>query len=298
MKADYSPLTKTFSHYHAQVNGINLHYVMEGQGEPIVLLHGWPQTWYAWRHLIPILAQHFTVLAPDLRGLGESDKPETGYDNHTVADDIYQLIKQLELSPICLVGHDIAAPIAYACAALYPDAVQRLVVLDGTIPGLTPEKAFQFSPNQPTWQFIFHAVPNLPEQLVAGREQLYLSWFFTQKADRQDAITPDDLNEYVRQYSKPGAMKAGFEYYRSFFENATQNREHAKTKLKMPVLALGGEHSTGMLMLKMMQAVAENVQGGVVKECGHYIAEERPDYLIEQLLLFLGIHHHSIIVKG
>ena len=238
---------------------------------------------------MPTLAQSFTVIAPDLRGLGESDKPETGYDNRTVADDIYRLIQQLGLSPICLVGHDIAAPIAYTYAATYPDAVQQLVVLDGTIPGLVPEQAFQFSPNQPTWQFVFHTVPDLPEQLVEGRERLYLSWFFAHKAYQKDAIAQEDIDEYVRHYSKSGAMKAGFEHYRSFFKNVEQNREHARTKLKMPVLALGGEHSTGMLMLKMMQAVAEDVQGGIVTECGHYISEERPNDLIQQLLTFLNV---------
>jgi pimeloyl-ACP methyl ester carboxylesterase len=285
---DRTSMMEIFSHHTAQVNGINLHYVMGGSGEPVVLLHGWPQTWYAWRHVMPILAQSHTLIVPDLRGLGDSDRSATGYDNRTVATDIERLVRQLQLAPVCLVGHDIAAAIAYECAATYPDLVKRLVVLDGTIPGLVPEQAFQFSQHQPTWQFIFHSVPDLPEGLVAGRERLYLSWFFTHKAYQKEAIAPDDIDEYVRQYAKPGAMKAGFEYYRSFFENADRNRELAQNKLKMPVLALGGDRSTGMLMLNVMRAVADDVRGGIVPDCGHYIPEERADYLIQQLLTFFA----------
>ncbi len=147
---------------------------------------------------MPALAPHFTVIAPDLRGLGESDKPETGYDNRTIANDIYQLIQQLGLSSFCLVGHDIAAAIAYACAATYPNAVQQLVVLDGTIPGLMPEQAFQFSPNQPTWQFIFHAVPDLPEQLVEGRSVCIYRGFSLIKLTRKTRLPQMTLmNMYI-----------------------------------------------------------------------------------------------------
>ncbi|WP_009633998.1 alpha/beta fold hydrolase [Synechocystis sp. PCC 7509] len=277
-----------FTHHTANINGVNLHYVRGGQGEPVVLLAGWPQTWYAWRYIMPMLAEHYTVIAVDMRGLGDSDRPADGYDTQTVAKDIYGLVDYLNFEHIFLVGHDVGTWVAYAYAAAYPENVAQLVVLDAAIPGISPDEAFQLSPDSKTWQFVFHAVPDLPEMLTAGREKLYLSWFFKNKSVVSGAISEADIDEYVRCYSAPGAMQAGFAYYRAFFCDRLQNQEYAKTKLKMPVLALGGEKAVGMKMLQTMQLVAQNVTGGIVEGCGHYISEECPDYLTAQLLAFFG----------
>jgi pimeloyl-ACP methyl ester carboxylesterase len=276
------------SHHYAIANGVNLHYVQAGQGDPVVLLAGWPQTWYAWRRVIPILAKHYTVIALDMRGLGDSDKPETGYDTRTIASDIHAVVNQLGWEHFFLVGHDVGAWAAYAYAATYPEQVSRLAVLDAAIPGITPNQAFQLAPDSKTWQFIFHLVPDLPEALTEGRERLYLSWFFRTKSAQSSAISDADIDEYVRCYSAPGAMQAGFAYYRAVFDDIAQNQEFAKVKLPMPVLALGGETATGMRMLQTLQTAADDVRGGVVPNCGHYIPEEQPEYLMEQLLSFFG----------
>jgi pimeloyl-ACP methyl ester carboxylesterase len=276
------------SHHYAIANGVNLHYVRAGQGAPIVLLAGWPQTWYAWRRVIPTLAEHYTVIALDMRGLGDSDKPEAGYDTRTIASDIHAAVHQLGWEQFFLVGHDVGAWAAYACAAAYPEQVSRLAVLDAAIPGITPNQAFQLTPDSKTWQFIFHLVPDLPEALTEGRERLYLSWFFRTKSAQSSAISDADIDEYVRCYSAPGAMQAGFAYYRAVFDDIAQNQEFAKVKLPMPVLALGGESATGMRMFQTLQTAADDVRGGVVPNCGHYIPEEQPEYLSEQLLSFFG----------
>lgn len=274
------------THDYATVNGVRLHYVTAGQGNPVVLLPGWPQTWYAWRHVLPILAQHYQVLALDLRGMGDSDKPEQGYDTATVAADLFALTQELGWSKFRLVGHDVGAWVAYAYAASYPDTVPQLVLLDAAIPGVTSPEAFQLMPDSKTWQFVFHAVPDLPEQLIEGRERLYLSWFFQAKSVNKEAIQAADLDEYVRCYAAPGAMRAGFAYYRAVFEDIAQNQIHAQTHLNMPVLALGGEKATGTRLFQTIAKVASTVEGGMISNCGHYIPEECPDALCDRLLDF------------
>lgn len=273
-------------HHTALVNDVRLHYVMAGQGEPVVLLHGWPQTWYEWRRIIPALAQRYTVIAPDMRGLGDSSKPATGYDKRTVADDIYQLVLQLGLTRLFLVGHDWGGPVAYAYACAHPDDVRRLVILDVMVPGAGLEQIPQAAPRGGLWHLSFHGVRDLPEALITGREHLYLSWFYRTAAYNPTAITAEEVDEYVRCYAAPGGLRAGFEYYRALWQDVEHNKEHAKTRLKMPVLALGGERGFGSRTVRSMQELAENVRGGVIERCGHWIAEERPDYLIEQLLSF------------
>ncbi len=289
---DATRFAKTFTHHTASVNGIRLHYVMGGQGEPIILLHGWLETWHAWHQVMPALAQHYTVIALDLPGLGDSDKPEGGYDARTVATYIHGLANKLSIKSAFLVGHDIGTWVAYAYAVAHQNEVRRLVLLDAAIPGVTPTQTSQLSPasNLKTWQFAFNQIPDLPEALVAGRERLFLSWFFRNRAAHPESISEADINEYVRAYSAPGRMQSGFEYYRAVYDNIAQNKEYAKTKqvLKMPILTLGGEQSAGSQMLRTMQLVAENVRGDVVKDCGHYIPQERPDYLVRAILSFFA----------
>jgi pimeloyl-ACP methyl ester carboxylesterase len=279
----------TFSHHMATVNGIQMHYVIGGQGDPIVLLHGWPETWYAWRHVMPALAKNYTVIAPDLRGLGDSSKPLTGYDGKTVAEDIHQLVTQLGFKTIFLVGHDIGTQVAYSYAAAHPTEVEKLAVMDFTMPGFAPPGI------TPRWWFFFHQTPDVPEALVQGKEMEYLSWHLRGLASNPSAITQEDINEYVSHYSAPGGMRAGFEYYRAFPEDAIQNQNYSQTKLTMPVLALGaayipvlGGNITMPTIVYGMQQLAENVQGIRVPNSGHFIAEEQPQFVINQLSNFFG----------
>jgi len=278
---------RTFTHHTALVNDVRLHYVAGGRGEPLVLLHGFGSTWYMWRNVMPELAELFTVIVPDLRGAGDSDKPATGYDKRTMAEDIYQLVRLLGHQRIFLVGHDIGLMVSYAYAAAHPDDVRRLVLLDAPIPGT---KAFEELERNPgLWHFRFHNVQNLPEALVAGRERIYLTeGFYRALSYNPAAFTDADVDEYVRCYSSPGGMRAGFEYFRAFAEDAKQNKESFKNKLAMPVLALGGAQSLGPTMVGMANEVATNVRGGVIERCGHWVADERPEYVTEQLVAFLA----------
>ena len=164
----------TFSHHMASVNGIQMHYVIGGQGDPVVLLHGWPQTMYEWRHVMPALAKNYTVIVPDLRGLGDSSKPTTGYDGNTTAEDIYQLVSQLGFKDIFLVGHDFGVQIAYSYAAAHPDEVRRLVILDVPIPGIGPGENITG-----LWWAQFHMVRDIPEMLIDGHERQYLGSIVT-----------------------------------------------------------------------------------------------------------------------
>jgi pimeloyl-ACP methyl ester carboxylesterase len=268
----------TFSHRMASVNGIQLHYVIGGQGDPVVLLHGWPQTWYEWRHVMPALAQNYTVIAPDLPGLGDS-KPPTGYDTKTVAAYIHQLVTQLGFKSIFLVGHDIGTLVSYPYAAAYPSEVKKLVVIESAIPGFFPPDRL------PAWWNIFNQVPDVPEFLVEGKEREFLLWFYQNEAYNSAAITQEAIDEYVSKYSAPGGMRAGFEYYRAIPEDTIQNLNYSKTKLTMPVLAIGaGYHKyegnvTLPLNIYSMKQLAQNVTGIIVPNTGHWIPEEQPEFV-------------------
>jgi pimeloyl-ACP methyl ester carboxylesterase len=273
-----------FSHHMTSVNGIQLHYVIGGQGDPLVLLHGWPETWYAWHKVMPALAKNYTVIAPDLRGLGDSSKPPTGYDGETVAEDIHQLITQLGFQSIFLAGHDIGAVIAYPYAAGYPTEVKGLAVWEAPIPGFTPPGRV------PPWWIPFHQVPDVPEALVQGKEMTYLSWMYQNLAYNPAAITQEAINEYVSKYSAPGGMRAGFEYYRALPQDVMQNQNYSKTNLTMPVLTLqggfipafGGNITMSTIEYGMRQ-LAQNVTSITVPNSGHWIAEEQPDVVVKLL---------------
>ena len=276
---------RDYAHYKTPINGFLMHYVMGGKGDPIVLLHGWPETWYEWRHIIPqLIANNFTVIAPDMRGLGDSEKPQTGYDTRTLADDIYQLVKKLGHTKIYIVAHDWGGPVAYSYAAAHPEDVKKMIILDTILPGFGWEEAGNFSPNG-IWHFSFHAVRDLPEKLIEGQEDVYLNWFYDWTYN-QTAVTSEAREEYIRQYSKPGALRAGFEYYRAVFEDAEQNKEYAKEKLKIPILAIGGEAGVGNFTMASFQNVASNVTGITLPNTGHFIPEERPNIVVKQILDF------------
>jgi len=279
----------TFSHRLASVNGIQLHYVIGGHGNPLVLLHGWPETWYEFRLVMPALAKNYTVIVPDLRGLGDSSKPTTGYDGKTVAEDIHQLVTKLGFKTIYLAGGDVGAVIAYPYAAAHPTEVKKLVVWEAPIVGLTPPGA------KPVWWFSFHQVPDLPEALVNGKELTYLSWFYHNLAYNPAAITQAAINEYVSHYSAPGGMRAGFAYYRALPQDAIENMNYSKTKLTMPVLALGGGYDpyfggnfTTPLIAPSIKMAAQNVQTVIVPNSGHWIPEEQPQFFVKQLANFFG----------
>ncbi len=272
----------TFSHHTAAVNGIQMHYVIGGHGDPVVLLHGWPQTWYEWRHVMPALARNYTVIAPDLRGLGESSKPITGYDGKTTAEDIHQLVTKLGFNDIFLVGHDFGVQVAYSYAAAHPNETKRLVILDVPVAGIGPGGNITG-----LWWAQFHNVHDIPEMLVTGHEREYLTWFYRYSCNPA-AITEEDIDEYVSHYSSPGGMRAGFEYYRALSEDIKQNKEYSMVKLPMPVLVLGGECSFGDAALDSMRLLATDVRGSVIPNTGHWIPEEQPKFLADQLFKFFA----------
>lgn len=277
---------QAFTHHTFRHGGVDLHYVTGGGGPAAVLLHGWPQTWLEWRRAMPLLAARYTVIAPDLRGMGDSSKPEAGYDLATLAGDVRSLLSSLGVDKARVVGHDLGGPVAYALAALHPGLVERLAVVEAPLPGVSvPGLAEE---TERYWHMGFHQAPDVPEALIAGRERMYLTWFFKTFAYDKAAVGPEEIDEYVRCYSAPGGLRAGLAYYRHLPVWAGQVAEWARTKLTTPVLALGGEMVLGDLPLRLMREVASDVRGGVVPNCGHWVAEERPDYLADQLLEFFG----------
>lgn len=278
-------------HRYAEIGEVMLHYVIAGQGPPVLLLHGWPQTWYEWRHAIAALAPHYTVIAPDMRGLGDSSRPLEGYDKRTVGNDLWRLMTEtLGHSRFLLVGHDWGGPVAYAIAADHPQAVEKLVVVDVVIPG----DGGDFSQGGRRWHHQFHLTPDLPEALTQGRERLYLQWFYRTFAYRKGAISEADLDEYVRTYSQPGAMRAGFGYYRAVARDARANAAQLATgfRLPMPVLAVSGGTSyphargRGSETEQSLRRVANDVRGAVIADCGHFVPEEQPEALNRLLLEF------------
>ena len=276
-------------HHYARLRDLTMHFVTAGEGEPLVLLHGFPQTWYEWRELIPSLAKHYQVIAPDLRGLGDSTRPLAGYDKKTVAADVWELLNSvMGINRFCLVGHDWGGPTAYALAASHRDAVRRLAILDVTIPG---DGTDSFASSHGRWHHGFHRTLDLPEALVHGRERIYVSWFLKNFTAHPGAIPESAIDEYARCYSSPGALRAGFAYYRATPQDIVDNQAFiAEGKLAIPVLALGGGESFGRreLALESLRRVADNVRGGVVEDCGHFIPEEAPDVLLAALLEFFG----------
>jgi len=295
--ASANALGPGFSDHYATVHGIRLHYVAGGHGPPVILVPGWPETWWAWRKLMPGLAQRFTVFAVDTPGMGDSSQPASGpaagpaagYDMSSVSDVLHDLMGQLGYRRFHVVGHDIGVWISYAMAIDHPDAVDRVALLDSNIPGVTPSPAI-FLPkteNTHSWHFMFNQLDDLPEILVSGREREYLSWIFRNYAHKPEAVAMD---EYVRAYSMPGAMRAGFAYYRALPVTIEQNKKRMQSRLAMPILALGGEYGTADVAKTSLKPYADNLRGGVLPECGHYVPEECPALLLEQLVPFLEGH--------
>ncbi len=284
-----SQTTMPGRHHRVEVNGIRLHYTRAGAGEPLVLLHGFPMTSYYWRKVIPALAERFTVIAPDLRGCGDSDRPSTGYDKRTVAEDVHQLVRHLDLGSINLVSHDVGMMVAYAYASLYPAEVKRLALTEAALAGLGLEDLFDAARNPRMFHLPLFEAPNgLAEALIAGREKLFVAHMMRQQAYDTSALDEETLDEYARHLAAPGALHGGIEYFRTHTIDAVHNRQHAKTKLPMPVLTIGGTASFGANLEPEIRPLAANLRSVMIEECGHYLAEERPERLTDELLRFLG----------
>jgi pimeloyl-ACP methyl ester carboxylesterase len=268
----------------AEVNGVKLHYLVAGKGDPVVLLHGFAQTSHMWRPLIAKLSAKHTVIAPDLRGFGQSSTPEGGYTKKAMAQDIHALVKSLKYERIRLVGHDIGLMVAYAYAAQYPDEVDRIVLMEAFLPGVGEwNNVFLL---RDLWHF--HFFGKTPLALVTGRERIYLEHFWNDfAADAAKSVPEADRKFYAKQYAGPGHMKAGMEVFRAFPQDAVEFAELAKTKLPMPMLVLSGEKAGGTFLIEQGKMVATNVEGVLVPGRGHWLMEEAPDQVIPKLVEFL-----------
>ncbi|WP_292986066.1 alpha/beta fold hydrolase [Pantoea sp.] len=278
---------RDFTHIASQ----RMHYLSAGSEhqETVVLLAGFPQSSYAWREVIPLLASHFHVIAPDLPGQGDSDFPASGYDTDSVAGCILTLLQSLGIERFHLVGHDIGAWVAWSLAAGNTEKVCRLALLDAGIPGITlPERLPMVGDSAwKTWHFGFHCVEDLPEALINGREAIYLDWFFNRKAANPHCIDAAARREYLRVFQQPGALRAGLAFYRAFAQSAEQNRQRLlKGKLAVPLLAVSADQGSIPDMATPLRAVAHQVSSETVLNCGHFIPDEQPVKLAEILANF------------
>ena len=252
----------------ANVNGVRLHYLIAGKGDPVLLLHGYAQNSHMWRPLMAQLANSHTVMAPDLRGFGQSSKPSTGYDKKTLAQDVHALAQSLGYQRSIVVGHDIGLMVAYAYAAQYPTEVDRIVLMDAFLPGVGDWTTVWLL--RDLWHFHFYGVT--PLRLVTGRERIYLEHFWNDfAADPEHSVPEKDRRFYARSYAQPGAMKASFEVFRSFEKDAKDFAELARTKLTIPMMVLTGEKASGEFLIEQARLVDTNVEGVVIKGSGHWL---------------------------
>jgi pimeloyl-ACP methyl ester carboxylesterase len=272
----------------AEVNGVKLHYLTAGKGDPIVLLHGFAETSHMWLPLIAKLSGAHTVVAPDLRGFGASSTPPDGYTKAAMAQDIHALMKSLNYDRIRLVGHDIGLMVAYAYAAQYPSEVDRLVLMEAFLPGVGEWNSVFLL--RDLWHFHFYG--KTPLALVTGRERIYLEHFWNDfAADPAKSVSEADRKFYANEYAKPDHMKAGMEVFRAFPEDAEDFARFAKTRLPMPLLVLSGEKAGGPFLIEQGRMVANDVEGVLVKGAGHWLMEEAPDQVIPRLVEFLNRQH-------
>jgi pimeloyl-ACP methyl ester carboxylesterase len=280
--------TDTFASRYIDTGEVRLHAVTGGEGPPLLMVHGWPESWYAWRKLMPALARDFEVVAVDQRGIGLSDKPAGGYDTGTQARDLVALMGALGHERFAVVGHDTGFTISYALAADHPERVARaaLAEIPGS-PGAAPSPPV-FVPgviNDRLWHLPFNRLQGINEQLVSGREDIFYRWEF----DAAAKPLPDEvIAYYVTMLSNPDSLRASFEWYRALDTTIAQDQERKVRPLEMPILAIGGEKSFGGHVADAMKLVAEDVQGVVIPGTGHFVAEESPDEMLEALTAFLA----------
>jgi pimeloyl-ACP methyl ester carboxylesterase len=267
-----------------EVDGIKIHYLTAGHGPAVILLHGYTQTSRMWRPLIPKLSGKFTVIAPDLPGIGDSEIPKNGLDMKTSAIRIHTLMKSLGISKARVVGHDIGLMVAYAYAAQFPSDVEKLVVMDAFLPGVPGWELAYNDPNM--WHFRFHG--STPKALVEGREKIYFAYFWNDlAADGKRSLPEADRASYVAAYSRLGRMRAGWAYFASWPDTAKDFAQMAKTQLTMPVLSIAGEKASAAILGPQMKRVATNVKVIELKGSGHWLMEERPEETMAALVEFL-----------
>jgi pimeloyl-ACP methyl ester carboxylesterase len=269
----------------AKVNGVRLHYLVAGSGEPVVLLHGYAQNSHMWRPLVAELAKTRTVIAPDLRGFGRSAKPPQGYDKKSMAQDIHALAISLGFKHIGVAGHDIGLMVAYAYAAQYPAEVERIALMDAFLPGIGDTTNLFLL--RDLWHF--HFFGETPLKLVKGRERIYFEHFWNDfAASPKKSVSEADRRFYTKAYAQPGAMKAGFEVFRAFDQDAKDFAAFAKTRLKMPMLVLTGEKASGDFLIQQGRMVAENVEGVMIKGSGHWLMDEAREQVVPKLVSFFN----------
>ena len=282
--------TGTFTSRYVDTGELHLHAVTGGDGPPLLLVHGWPQTWYAWRLLMPELARDFTVVAVDQRGIGLSGKPEDGYDTGTLASDLVALMDALGHSRFALYGTDVGMPIAYALAADHPDRIERLIVSEAPLPGVSPSPPLFLPPalNARLWHLAFNQLPKINEQLVTGREEIFFGAEFDASAGT------NKLPGYAVRYyidtlaASPDALRGSFGFYRALPTSIAQNQQRMQRRLTLPVLAIGGGESAGEGVGNTMKLAADDVQAMVIPGCGHWVAEQAPDELLAAVTAFLA----------
>jgi pimeloyl-ACP methyl ester carboxylesterase len=279
-------------HATCRANGIQIHYAHAGSGPPVLLLHGWPQTSHMWRLVIPVLAARHTVIAPDLRGYGRTDAPAGGYDKRTMARDVRELVRALGHDRVAVVGHDRGARVAHRYALDHPTEVERVAFLD-IIPTREVILRFDAARGASFWHWLFHAQPDLPEALVAGRVDAYLGYFFERWTWQRSALDAAAVAEYVRAFSRPGRMRAGFDDYRATFTHDFADDEETFAggrRLDMPVLVLWG--AQGLVgaapVAEIWAEYATRLHAEAIEECGHFVAEEQPERVASVLLRFLA----------
>ena len=275
----------TIEHRTAVANGVRLHYLAAGEGPPLMLLHGWPVSAEMWRRVIPALAKTRTVIAPDMRGSGYSDKPPTGYDKATLAKDVQALMAGLGFKRYAVAGHDIGGMVAYALAAQFRAEVEKLVIVDIILPGIDPWDRVLTAPA--LWHYPFHAQRDLAEALIGGRERLYIEHFTRTRAWNPAAITDAEIDLYARQMAFAGTLRASLEYYRTFAADIDANKGFATEKLAMPVLGIGGER-LGPVVKATIENVATTTHAVTIPRCGHWVVEERTPEFLAAIETFLA----------
>ena len=266
------------------IEGVKLHYLTAGHGPTLILLHGYTQTSHMWRPIIPPLAEKFTVIAPDLPGIGDSAIPKDGLDMKTAAIRIHALAKSLGIEKARVVGHDIGLMVAYAYAAQFPTETEKLVLMDAFLPGVA---GWETAYNHPgIWHFRFNGPT--PEALVRGRERIYFEHFWNDfAADKKRSLSKADRAAYTAAYARPGRMRAGWAYFVSFGQAAKDFAQLSQMKLSMPALAIGGDKANGELLGQQMKIVASDAQVVVLKKTGHWVLEENPKGTTDALMNFL-----------
>ncbi len=274
---------KQINSHFAPINGIELHYREAGDGPLIILLHGWPETSYAWIDTMNFLSDTYRVVAPDLRGLGQSERTQNGYDKKTIATDIHKLIEHLGEKQAIIVGHDMGGKAAYVMAHLYPESVSKLVLADCLIPGTENGDALHGG----AWHYGFHMAPDFPEMLTKGREEEYIRAQIKTWSFKKDAMDDKTIHEYAKHYATKGGMTAGFNYYRALKEDASLVESFNNQKLMMPVLTISGRFGVGEKLPQALKDSTTSLDVVIIEDSGHFVANEAPDRFHTELIKFI-----------